>query len=174
MIKKLFFISMVLMQSLQVQAISITELRELASQEEQNAKNTFNISSFQIKDIHGETHTASSFHGKPMILNFWASWSPSSNESMTNLSIFYKNNSDKIQAVGMNYEYMDETSVLKIVEEKQITFPVALLNSTNRPQFNSFEPISVIPTTFIFDSNGSLLEIYEDELTVDFLNKFIN
>lgn len=50
---------------------------------------------FSIADLSGESVSLSSFRGKPVLLNFWATWCPYCRKERSHLNSLYKDYKDK-------------------------------------------------------------------------------
>lgn len=155
-------------------AMSIADLKAMAAQEAAQEKQKFSLRDFKVTDMNGEIHSSATLGGKSLILTFWASWSPSSEMSIENLSKFAETNREEINVIGMNYEFITQEDIVEFIDKKSLLFPNALLNPKNQSKFDLFEPISVIPTSFIFNKKGELVERHEGELTTKYLNEFID
>lgn len=113
---------------------------------------------FELSTLDGKKLRLSDFHGKKVLLNFWASWCDPCKEEMPDLQSFYdekaKNYNVEIVAVnlthlekGGNYKEKIET----FIEKYGLTFPVPLDEKGNvQKQYRVF----AIPTSYIIGSNG--------------------
>ena len=73
----------------------------------------------------GPRLTMESFRGRPLLLNFWATWCPPCVEELPLLSRFYAENSAKgWQVLGLAVD--QATPVNRFLEKAPVTFPVAL------------------------------------------------
>ena len=109
---------------------------------------------FTLPLLDGENVTLSSFRGKVVFLNFWASWCPPCREEMPSMETLYQRYKDlglEMLAVNLR-ESPDE--VRRFVQSNGYTFPV-LLDRTGRVGSNF--GVSGIPTTFIIDREGKII-----------------
>lgn len=82
---------------------------------------------FTFYDIDGNPHTLSEFEGKPVILNFWASWCGPCKSEMPDIEAAYQEYGDEIQFLLVNLtDGINETVEIAsgYIAEQGYTFPV--------------------------------------------------
>lgn len=73
----------------------------------------------------GTTLAMQSLRGKPLVLNFWATWCPPCIEELPLLDAFYRENSPKSwQVVGLAID--QPSAVRKFLARTPVSFPIAL------------------------------------------------
>lgn len=73
----------------------------------------------------GSTLAMESLKGRPLLINFWATWCPPCVEEMPLLDAFYRDNSSKSwQVVGLAID--QPSSVRAFLQRTPVTFPVGL------------------------------------------------
>lgn len=97
------------------------------------------------------------FQGKPLLINFWATWCPPCIEELPLIDAFYNQNKSKsLQVIGLAVD--QPSMVRRYLTQKPLSFPVGLagFNGTElgRTLGNSQ---SVLPFSVIFDAKGRLL-----------------
>ncbi|MEJ2703468.1 MAG: TlpA disulfide reductase family protein [Sedimentisphaerales bacterium] len=107
---------------------------------------------FAINDIDGKTHRLSDYHGKNLLVVFWATWCPSCNAEIPHLMELRKAYSaDQLAILAISNESPD---VLKdFVAKKGINYTVASIHSTPPAPFSS---VTSIPTTFYIGPDGKI------------------
>lgn len=113
---------------------------------------------FSLQSLDGKTITLSDLIGKPIFLNFWASWCP---PCKAELPVFIKTfnlyKSDDITFISINTTYQDHLEdVKKIVADNQINFPVLL---DVEGQISRLYQIQALPTSLFIDEQGKITEI---------------
>ena len=96
--------------------------------------------------------------GKPVILNFWASWCPPCKAEMPDFQeAFQEYRSSDLQIIAINSTNQDSLyDVSKFIEEHEISFPIPLdlTGSVSRDY-----SIHSLPTTYFIDKNGVIQNI---------------
>jgi thiol-disulfide isomerase/thioredoxin len=110
---------------------------------------------FSLTDLQGEKHSLSSYRGKVVMVNFWATYCGPCIKEMPSLQRLKQKMAGKpfiILAVDMAEEKHDVQAFLTQHQIK-IDFPV-LLN----PEGNVVEEwmITAVPTTFVIDPKGTI------------------
>jgi cytochrome c biogenesis protein CcmG, thiol:disulfide interchange protein DsbE len=113
--------------------------------------------SFELTDFDGKTVKLSDLKGKPVVLNFWASWCGPCKAEMPDLESIHKQYGQHVQFYGINLTSQDDVaSARKFAEATGITFPV-LLDKEGMSQKN-YRIVSV-PTTYAIDADVRIVEI---------------
>ena len=117
----------------------------------------FLLPDFELSEIRGENYLLSSYQGKPIVINFWASWcKPCEAEMPAIQNMYRKYNSDIVFLTINNTNQDNLTDVLNFINKYQLEFPVLL---DNEGKVNSLFKIQALPTTFFVNSNGIIQEI---------------
>ena len=109
---------------------------------------------FNLKNLEGDDITLSSFQGKVVFLNFWATWCPPCRGEMPSIQKLHEKMQDRdfiILAVSIGEK---ENAVKNFIEKNNYTFPV-LLDPDN--QAAQDYDISGIPTTLLVDKEGKVV-----------------
>lgn len=95
--------------------------------------------------------------GKPLLLNFWATWCPPCVEEMPLLSAFYQENAAKgWQVLGLAVDQRDP--VKRFLAKAPVSFPVAMAGVSGMELVKSLGNLSGgLPFTVVLGSDGSVL-----------------
>ena len=115
----------------------------------------------------GTPLTLSEFIGKPVILNFWASWCPPCKAEMPDFEKTFREFGDEVHFVMINVtDNVRETrkSAHSFIESMGYTFPVYYDNGNQAYyKFIAYTGGS-LPATFFIDSKGNLKGYYVGQL----------
>ena len=113
---------------------------------------------FTLKDINGNPVSMSSFKGKVVLLNFWATWCPPCRAEIPSMNKLYqklKNRGFVILAVSTDRAVVDVKDFLKTMP---VNFPVVV--DYNLTVSRSLYKVFMLPTTFLIDRKGVIVEKY--------------
>ncbi len=129
---------------------------------------------FTMENRDGEKVKLSDYYGKPIVLNFWASWcSPCKNEFPEFQSI-YDEQGEEIQFMMVNItDGASETleTATDFLDENGYTLPAFF--DTEMEGAQSYQ-VASIPTTFFIDKDGYVIAYYTGSLTADLLQQGIS
>jgi len=112
------------------------------------------VRDFSVQALGGGEVKLSSFKGKIVILNFWATWCPPCKEEMPSIQTFWKATKDKDLVIMAVSEGEKASTVSSFVKSRGFTYPFYLdESSVLGGQFS----VQGIPTTFVFDKNGLVI-----------------
>jgi thiol-disulfide isomerase/thioredoxin len=105
----------------------------------------------------GGTLEMSAFRGKPLLVNFWATWCPPCIEELPLIDAFYKANQDKsFQVVGLAVD--QPSQVRRFLTQKPLQFPNGLAGMVGTELGVSLgNAQSALPYSVLFDAKGRLL-----------------
>nr|WP_026286146.1 redoxin domain-containing protein [Salsuginibacillus kocurii] len=103
---------------------------------------------FTLETLTGETVSLSDYEGRPVFLNFWATWCPPCRAEMPDMERFYEAYDMEILAVNLR-ENAEE--VQSFVEELGLTFPILMDENVEVADAYNVQPI---PTSYFIDSDG--------------------
>ena len=128
---------------------------------------------FTVYDAEGNEVKLSSCIGKPVVLNFWASWCGPCQSEMPDFQKKYEELGDKIQFLMVNMTTGRETldSAKGFVAEKGYTFPV--FYDTKEQAAIAYSVYS-LPTTYFIDAEGNLVAQATGAISAELLQKGID
>jgi len=111
---------------------------------------------FTLKGLDGQEVSLSDFRGKPVLLNFWASWCGPCLIEMPFLQVIYEKWTGKgLVLLAVNLQE-DPAKVKEFIDDAGYTFPVLLAPGNKVPlSYN----IRGIPATFFIDADGVIRDI---------------
>jgi peroxiredoxin/outer membrane lipoprotein-sorting protein len=113
---------------------------------------------FTLNDRNGRDISLSDFHGKVVVLNFWASWCPDCRRALPMMQELQEKLADQgVAVVGVNTWDSEEAARRFLKENKNYTMTM-LLDPAERIEADSIASrlfgARTIPTTLIIDRNG--------------------
>jgi len=127
----------------------ISGCREV-KESEKKGKEAFD---FTLPNLAGENVRLSSFRGKVVLLDFWATWCPPCRVSIPYIqSLYEKHQRDGLEVLGVSLDKGGEEVLRPFVEKNGITYTILV---GNREIGQSYE-IKAIPTLFLLDKKGSI------------------
>ena len=148
-------------------------LMQSAQAQEQSAQESeFAAPDFTVYDGDGNEVHLSDYKGKPVVLNFWATWCYYCKEEMPDFDRAYEKYPD-VQFLMVNAtDGIQETmaSAKEYVEQEGFQFDV--LFDTNFDAVNAYQ-VSGFPATFFIDENGNLVTYGRGMLDFETLEKGI-
>jgi peroxiredoxin len=108
---------------------------------------------FKLKDINGKTHNLSDYRGKPVIVNFWATWCPPCRKEMPSMQrAWQKIEKEGIVMLAINIG-QTEASIAPFVFEYALSFPILL--DSNSSVIKAWR-VRGLPSTFVIDTKGRI------------------
>lgn len=124
---------------------------------------------FTLEGMDGGSYSLDKFRGKPVVLNFWASWCGPCRDEAPLLTKLYGEYGSKLQIVAVNLTDVDsEKSAREFASAYGFEFPVLL--DENGKAADSYR-IRPIPTTFFIDAKGVIQDGVLGAMTWDELDK---
>jgi cytochrome c biogenesis protein CcmG, thiol:disulfide interchange protein DsbE len=126
---------------------------------------------FSITDSQ-HTVALSQFRGKPVLLNFWATWCPPCIEEMPSLVQLQRQMGDKVTILAVS-EDADDGAYKQFVHDHGVD----LLTIRDTQQKNELYGTFKFPETFVIDRNGNIVRKFigatdwTSPAIVDYLNK---
>ena len=125
---------------------------------------------FTMLDQEGNEVTLASFFGKPIILNFWASWCGPCKMEMPELQEFYDEYGEDIHFLLVSVDDSVDTAKA-FIEKEGYTFPV-FFDTTSMGAYSY--GASSIPLTFFIDAEGNLTAYYMGAMSKDILQQGVD
>jgi len=129
---------------------------------------------FTVFDAEGNPVQLSDFRGKPVVLNFWASWCGPCKREMPDFEVKYQELGKDVQFLIINLtDGVQETvaSASEYIQQQGYTFPVYYDTSSQAAMLYG---IYSIPTTFFIDTDGCAIAQAKGAIDGETLQKGID
>lgn len=118
---------------------------------------------FTAQLLDGSGVKLSDLKGKPVLINFWATWCGPCVGEMSAFQRLQKDYGDKFNMIAVNAGE-DEKTVKNFITKNSYTFPVALDENYD---IASLYPTNGIPYTVVVDANGKIIHVTTGALDAD-------
>jgi len=123
---------------------------------------------FVVRSLDGRTLRFSELRGRPVILDFWATWCVPCRASMPLLSAMQVRYASRgLFVMGLSVDDGATQSVQRFAEHLRLRFPVAM---ASEEVLDDYGPIRSIPTTIFIDRRGRIVRRvvgYVDQETLE-------
>ena len=129
---------------------------------------------FTVYDLEGNPHKLSEYRGKPVILNFWATWCGYCKMEMPDFNEKYLEYGEDVHFMMVNVTDGNQETVetaSAYVEKEGYSFPVYY--DTTLEAAMTY-PTSGLPVTFIIDAEGVVIAWQQGMMTGEKLQKGID
>lgn len=118
--------------------------------------------SFALKAVgSGETIDLAKYRGKPVVLNFWATWCRPCWEEHPTLTATAKSIGDQVQFVGVVFQD-DESKILDFLQARGWAYPTLV---DERGKTAIAYGVGGVPETFFLDKNGTIVAKFEGPMS---------
>jgi cytochrome c biogenesis protein CcmG/thiol:disulfide interchange protein DsbE len=114
----------------------------------------------------GESMTLADLRGRPVVVNFWASWCPACIAEMPDFEAVHREFGDDVVFIGFAIQD-DRRASEQLAEETGVTY--TLVEDPPGDFFRAFDGIAM-PTTVLLTAEGELAEKHSGLLTRDALS----
>jgi tetratricopeptide (TPR) repeat protein/peroxiredoxin len=134
---------------------------------------------FELPDLTGQKHRLTDLRGKEAVLNFWATWSPPSLETLRALDRSPGlSKPAPLEVLALNLDKpQDAAQVRAFVRANSLRLPILLANEDVTGIYNLVYHFMFdrrrnlgLPTTFLLDHQGFIVKVYQGPVDVEHLN----
>jgi peroxiredoxin len=112
---------------------------------------------FTLKDLDGNAVSLSSFKGKAVFIDFWASWCPPCRNSIPKVEALYqKLKNENVAFLGINLE-SNPQSTKKFAAAQNMQYKILIDDQKTSGEYG----VRGIPAFFILDAQGMIRQSYQ-------------
>ena len=110
---------------------------------------------YELPDLDDQQQSLDQYHGKWVIVNYWATWCELCMIELPYLASLHESNREgDVVVVGINFESINAKSLKAFVADNAIPYPV--LRSEPNPK-TPLGLVPALPTTYIIDPDGNIV-----------------
>jgi cytochrome c biogenesis protein CcmG/thiol:disulfide interchange protein DsbE len=127
---------------------------------------------FELEDFDGNRVKLSDYRGKPVIINFWATWCAPCRLEMPELQEAFENYEEEgLVILALDQDEPIERAREFFYDEMELSFtPLLDENSAVSTAYSSF---SVLPTTYFVNPDGTVTSIHRGPLTMSQIEGYV-
>jgi thiol-disulfide isomerase/thioredoxin len=118
-----------------------------------------------LPDSSGRMHHLADYRGRPLVLNFWATWCEPCRREIPLLQALHEARGDSVQIVGVAVDF--QADVLKYAQAQGITYPLLMGEKEGLNAVNALGMETAFPFTVFADARGDILAVKQGELHAD-------
>ena len=128
--------------------------------------------SFSLPQFAGGALTTDALRGRPVVLNFYASWCAVCREEMPEFERFAQEVSDRVAVIGVNPQSNDDDAAqADLVARTGVTYPT--VRDRADALLRVFDPSGALPTTVFLDAGGRVVRVVNGQLTEGQLTRIV-
>jgi len=121
--------------------------------------------------VNGTKTNLNRYHGKWLVVNYWATWCPPCIVEMPELQSFHDENMDNnAMVVGINAENISQQRLQTFLDDYFITYPNFVSGPTQQSELGL---IPGLPTTFLVTPGGEIVARQVGPVTREMIEQFI-
>lgn len=125
---------------------------------------------FAFKDMQGKAQRLSDYHGKWVLVNFWATWCPPCLEEIPDLVDMHNaRQASDFVVIGVSMSSSRE-SVLAFSKQMEISYPLVMGDDRTAAQIGR---VDALPTSYLYDPTGKLVSYQSGMVTREAIESYI-
>jgi thiol-disulfide isomerase/thioredoxin len=119
----------------------------------------------RLKDIHGQQLRLMDYHGKVVLINFWATWClPCRTEIPDLINMQKQYRPQGLRIIGITYPPEKISEVRRFTRKLKVNYRVVIGTKTTKALFTTSE---TLPMTIVIDRRGAVRDVIEGIMYAD-------
>ena len=111
---------------------------------------------FLVNALNGEIISTAEWHGKVVLVNFWATWCPPCREEIPALIHLQDQYKDRLQIIGVSMDDEDDAdNVAKFAKQAGINYPIVMASHEMIAEYGG---VPALPTSFVVNRDGGVVQ----------------
>ena len=126
---------------------------------------------FSIKTFEGRVFRLADLRGRPVVLDFWATWCRPCRASMPHLDEVQKRFGDKgLVVIGLSVDEDGTAEVKRFAHALGVSFPLGM---ANEKVLDLYGPIRYLPTTYFISRQGEVVRRVKGYIDPETLDSYV-
>jgi thiol-disulfide isomerase/thioredoxin len=126
---------------------------------------------FSISTIAGKSLKFEKLKGRPVIVDFWATWCGPCRYAMPHLQAMHERyGKDGLTVIGVSVDDGGPERVKKYVDRLGVSFPIAM---ANEEMLDAYGPLRALPTTFFINRQGDVVRRVVGYIDAETLESYV-
>src|SRR5262245_50373535 len=110
---------------------------------------------FAVKSVEGKSIKLADFKGRPVVIDFWATWCKPCRAAMPHLETIQKRYEPRgLVVMGLSVDEEEPAEVRRFVQKLGVSFRIAMADER---VLDLYGPVRSIPTTFFINRQGEVV-----------------
>ena len=127
------------------------------------------LNQLEVKDLKGNSVDLTSYEGKPLIVNYWATWCAPCLKEFPHFEEAKKRFSNEVNFIMISDESMEKITSFSNSKPYSFNF----LKSSKKLSEYGINEITALPTTYFYNAQGNLIAKHASALTIETLIELI-
>ena len=110
---------------------------------------------FSVAALDGTTISSADWHGKVVLVNFWATWCGPCRQELPVLIALQERYRGRLLIVGLSIDERPPSEVKQFVEQNHFNYPVGIADQKLQ---HAFGGVSAVPSTFVINTTGGIVQ----------------
>ncbi|CAM4043397.1 TlpA family protein disulfide reductase [Bordetella tumulicola] len=130
------------------------------------------LRALSLPDLEGKPHTLAQWQGRPMVVNFWATWCAPCVKEMPELQALQEKYAG-IQFVGIGVDKVE--NMRQFLQKVPVSYPLLVMGPGAIDTLRTLgNPAGGLPFTLIFDANGGVNRKILGQIQFDDLDRTLS